>query len=451
MPVKITCSSCRHSLELEGSERDWSGQTIVCPKCSQDIVIPGTDPSIDATCPSCSTVLELAPPADRWLGKTIICPACNKPFKFTSATKLCPDCGESMEPDALVCVSCGLDTRTGKKVTSSADSPQGFQFKNERPVTTCRFCHTEMYADAPVCSSCHRKQSDGEEDNTKFLPAGVQRWETDSYRQQSAAPESRFRRGLERFKDIMFGFVETIGTVTRIVAGVAAAVVLCWLVYECADRIRKAKTEADSESSPSQTGTRLYVAVDSQPPEDKKSGISATNEKTPLAKAGNGDAGAQNKIGVPDESGKAEPKDPVEALKWLRKEAERGNADAQSRLGLRYYDGDGVATDLTESVTWLRKAAEQGHALAQYRLGACYVDGSGVARNIAEAVKWYKLSAAQGYDVAQLKLGVCYYRGAGVPRDKLEARRLFKLAAEQGNKDGVELLKEIDSELNKPR
>jgi TPR repeat protein len=557
MPVKITCSSCENSLELEGSERDWSGQTVVCHKCSHDIIIPKTDPSIDTTCPSCSTVLELAPPVHQWIGKTLICPSCSKPFKFTAAAKLCPECGESMEPETLLCVSCGLDLRTGKKATLSADPRQGLQVKSDEPMTTCRFCESEMYADAPVCPSCHRYQSDGEGDNTRFLPKGVQRWDSDSYRQQIAGPESPFQRGVERFKDIMFGFIEGLGKATRIAAGVAVVGALCYLVFKAPDYIKKLK--APPKSPPTETESQPSPAVEPEPSTDNKDGISSAEVKTLMEHAGKGDAKAQYKIGVCYECGKGEPKDPVqavtwfrkaagqgfapaqyrlglccyngngvgkdltEAVTWLRKAADQGNADAQGQLGLCYYNGEGVPKDLTEAITWLRKAAEQGnvdaqsrvgrcyylgegvqknskeaviwlqkaaqqesadaqcdlgrcyylgdgiaknwaeaitlyrkaaeqgHALAQYRLGACYVDGSGVERNIAEAVQWYKLSAAQGCDLAQLKLGLCYYRGAGVAQDKLEARRLFKLAKEQGNKDGEKLLKEIDSELNKPQ
>jgi TPR repeat protein len=462
-----------------------------------------------------------------------------------------------MEPEALVCVSCGLDLRTGKKVASALDSRQDLQLKADRPVTTCRFCQAEMYADALLCSSCHRYQTDGAEDNARFLPPGVQRWEKESYREQSDGPQSPFQRGLERFKDIMFGFIEAVGKVAKIVAGVAILVVLSWFAFKCADRIRKARSQ--TESAPSQTEAQSPATVEPGSSEDKNAGISAAEVKMLLEKAGHGDAKAQYKIGVCYECGKGEPKDPAEAatwfhkaaqqgfapaqyhlglcyhngdgvpknsteaLTWLLKAAAQGNSDAQGQIGLYYYNGDGVAKDLTEAatwfrkaaeqgnvdaqahlgrcycngegvpknpkeavvwlqkaaaqenadaqcdlgrcyqlgagvarncaeaITWYRKAAEQGHALAQYRLGACYVDGAGVERNIVEAIQWYKLSAAQGYDVAQLKLGLCYYRGAGVAQDKLEARRLFKLAAEQGNKDGKELLKEIDSELNKPQ
>ena len=57
-----------------------------------------------------------------------------------------------------------------------------------------------------------------------------------------------------------------------------------------------------------------------------------------------------------------------EAVKWYRKAAEQGDAGAQNDLGVCYDNGQGVNKDYTEAVKWYRKAAEQGFLPAKERL-----------------------------------------------------------------------------------
>ncbi|MBQ7576724.1 MAG: sel1 repeat family protein [Synergistaceae bacterium] len=77
--------------------------------------------------------------------------------------------------------------------------------------------------------------------------------------------------------------------------------------------------------------------------------------------------------------------DPLENYRTL---AEQGNADAQNNLGLAYYNGEIVSRDLSESLKWFTKAAEQNHADSQFILGDMYYNGEGVAQNYSEAIKW---------------------------------------------------------------
>jgi uncharacterized protein len=51
-------------------------------------------------------------------------------------------------------------------------------------------------------------------------------------------------------------------------------------------------------------------------------------------------------------------------MEW-RKAAEGGDGSAQYNLGFFHLWGMGLPKDPFEAVNWLRKAAEQGHALAQ--------------------------------------------------------------------------------------
>ena len=60
------------------------------------------------------------------------------------------------------------------------------------------------------------------------------------------------------------------------------------------------------------------------------------------------------------------------ALKEWKPLAEEGNAVAQNNLGLMYHNGWGVPQDYKEAVYWYRLAVEQGYAIAQYNLGLMY-------------------------------------------------------------------------------
>jgi len=92
----------------------------------------------------------------------------------------------------------------------------------------------------------------------------------------------------------------------------------------------------------------------------------------------------------------------------LKTRAAQGEAEAQNNLGLRYYQGQGVPQDYAEALKWFRLAAAQGNASAQTSLGVMYSQGNGVPQDYAEALKWYRLAAAQGYATAQYNLGIAY-------------------------------------------
>lgn len=58
--------------------------------------------------------------------------------------------------------------------------------------------------------------------------------------------------------------------------------------------------------------------------------------------------------------------------------ADQGDADAQLKLGDAYLRGRGVAQSDAEAIRWFRSAADKGNAAAQYALGSLYAIGKGV-------------------------------------------------------------------------
>ncbi len=51
------------------------------------------------------------------------------------------------------------------------------------------------------------------------------------------------------------------------------------------------------------------------------------------------------------------PQDDARAVKWYRKAAEQGDARAQNNLGLMYRNGEGIPKDYAKAHMWLNVAA----------------------------------------------------------------------------------------------
>ena len=149
------------------------------------------------------------------------------------------------------------------------------------------------------------------------------------------------------------------------------------------------------------------------------------------AKAEQGDAQAENKVGGFYANGQFVRKDDTEAVKWYRKAAEQGYAEAQYNLGVMYADGRGVTKSEDDAVKWYRKAAENGDIDAQSNLGRRYEEGRGVPKDAAESLKWYRKATAQRDAATQTKQDTTI--GQSVVKDEDDAVKRTRVAAAQGN------------------
>jgi hypothetical protein len=136
-----------------------------------------------------------------------------------------------------------------------------------------------------------------------------------------------------------------------------------------------------------------------------------------------------------------------ESLDAIKKKAEQGDADAQNDLGVKYANGEGVTKDEAEAVNWVRKSAEQGNAQAQFMLGGMYYKGQGVAKDEVEAVNWWRKSAKQGNAQAQFNLGIMYGNGEGVAKDETAGYMWCLLAGGQGNETARKNVRIIEKSL----
>jgi len=107
----------------------------------------------------------------------------------------------------------------------------------------------------------------------------------------------------------------------------------------------------------------------------------------------------------------------------LLKAGELGCLEAQRDLGAHYATGNWTGPkDPVRAVQWYHRAAERGHSDAQYNLGFMYVLGEGVQSDHEEGLRWLRLAAAHGEGAAMRLMADLYRNGYhGVPIDPLQA------------------------------
>lgn len=159
-----------------------------------------------------------------------------------------------------------------------------------------------------------------------------------------------------------------------------------------------------------------------------------------MAKDGN--AQAENQLGLLHATGRAGKTNYVEARKWFEKAADGGLAEAQSNLASLYLRGQGVPQSFVEALHWYRKAAEGGLAQAQYTLGWMYAHGKGIEPDTKQAQYWLTKAAEERHEAAQLSLGLLYLRGeelkdGSLQPNYIEAYKWINLAAASGNTNAI--------------
>ncbi|HET9031575.1 MAG TPA: tetratricopeptide repeat protein [Dokdonella sp.] len=102
-------------------------------------------------------------------------------------------------------------------------------------------------------------------------------------------------------------------------------------------------------------------------------------------------------------------------LDALRGKAEQGDAAAQNDLGVYYTNGNGVAKNEAVAAKWYRKAADQGYATAQNNLGVFFdkkpglvLAANGFVDNASAVaagfVPWSKVTDVQTFQVARQEM-----------------------------------------------
>jgi TPR repeat protein len=164
--------------------------------------------------------------------------------------------------------------------------------------------------------------------------------------------------------------------------------------------------------------------------------------------ADQGNATAENSLGVMYRIGQGVSRDKEEAVRWYRKAAKQGNPQSLFNMGVSYYNGDGVPSDPNLAYAWfllaqeagnpagedaVKRSADEGARLgattdALLQVAAMYERGEDLPQSYSEAAKWYR-KAAEFSPQADVKLALLLIDGKGVPQDYGQAMSLCRTAA----------------------
>ena len=102
--------------------------------------------------------------------------------------------------------------------------------------------------------------------------------------------------------------------------------------------------------------------------------------------------------------------------------AENGDAEAQNYLGILHYLGFGVQKDYMKALEWYERAARAGHADAQRNYGDMINFGRGIKKDNYKAYKWYFAASQQGNEKALRQIEVIAASGNLSPNQQMHAK-----------------------------
>ncbi len=165
----------------------------------------------------------------------------------------------------------------------------------------------------------------------------------------------------------------------------------------------------------------------------RESGALAGVDEDLLARAGAGDAGAQEQVGLYclDHAGSKQER--RQALHWLEQAAAQGSPSAQKSLAEAILSGRAGHADMRKGVLLLEQAAARDCPDAMRVLGMCHRVGHGVPADAAIAADCWRRAAQAGDTEAAMLLGCLYLDGDDkVQVDAAQARIYLEQAADAG-------------------
>ncbi len=104
MPIEFNCPACQRKYRVKD---ELAGKTAKCGKCSHRMQIPLAAP------PDIPDLADLDAGPGSWADDELQAPA-PVAAKPAAPPSMCKECGAPMAGDAIVCLLCGFDKRTGK-------------------------------------------------------------------------------------------------------------------------------------------------------------------------------------------------------------------------------------------------------------------------------------------------------------------------------------------------
>ncbi|KAJ6500324.1 hypothetical protein C8R45DRAFT_896238 [Mycena sanguinolenta] len=161
---------------------------------------------------------------------------------------------------------------------------------------------------------------------------------------------------------------------------------------------------------------------------------------------------ALHELGLLHEVGEHVPQDHVASKNLFTRAAHLGYTQSQFKLGQCYeYGALTCPMDPRRSIAWYTKAAEKGDSEAELALSGWYLTGSeGVLKQSdSEAYLWARRAANKGLSKAEYAVGYYAEVGIGIKQDVEFAKRWYMRAAAQGNKRAMNRLTEMKRMGNK--
>lgn len=139
--IKFRCRACEKKITVRA---EYAGKKAKCPGCKQPLRVPSPRPKRSSTGVPVATGGSSAPsPGRSAVGVSLsdlaameanadaelieLSPkAANRPNNIRiEGGKDCPNCGASVKPDAVICVHCGHNFESGKRLKTKKDSKVG--------------------------------------------------------------------------------------------------------------------------------------------------------------------------------------------------------------------------------------------------------------------------------------------------------------------------------------
>ncbi|KAG9305566.1 hypothetical protein G9A89_001627 [Geosiphon pyriformis] len=119
-----------------------------------------------------------------------------------------------------------------------------------------------------------------------------------------------------------------------------------------------------------------------------------------------------------------------QAFHFYKLAAQNGDAIAQNEVGVCYHEGIGVNLSREEAFKWYRVSAEAGNAFGLSNMAYCYEKSIGTQKDSSRAFINFEKAACMGYSVAKNDLGHCYFHGIGTKKNQQKGFWWYHDAAE---------------------
>lgn len=117
--IKFACPTCQQHIQCEPA---YAGMEIACPSCQSRMIVPGT-PVAAAAMAAAPAPVGAGAPGLRISTAAPPMPAPPQPQVGADGGPICPNCGSSVSPRAIMCVKCGTNLKTGQKMNVPGARP----------------------------------------------------------------------------------------------------------------------------------------------------------------------------------------------------------------------------------------------------------------------------------------------------------------------------------------